>query len=79
LYGLPVLSNTCEETMGKNALYQVLVYCGQVVTKKKERDNKYHSHKEWGPGTKKKCRRAIPVLAAAHHGVGRGEPVKAVI
>ena len=36
LYGLPVLSNDPEETMGKNALYQVLVYCGQV-NKKQQR------------------------------------------
>ena len=35
LYGLPVLSNDPEETMGKNALYQVLVYCEKLVTKEK--------------------------------------------
>jgi hypothetical protein len=33
LYRLAVLSNACEETMGKYALYQVLVYCGKVMRK----------------------------------------------
>jgi hypothetical protein len=36
LYGFPVLSKDCEETKGRWALYQTLLYCEKILRKRKQ-------------------------------------------